>query len=102
MTELHEQFRLLGERWAEQDGVARGLEEMRKSILSELVNQSAHSAISRAEHDAQASQRYKAHVRQMIQERTAANVLKAQLNALQMQFELWRSGNAMKRAEMRL
>lgn len=103
MTEpLHEQFRLLGEKWANQEGEARGAEELRKVILSELVNHSAHTTLGKAEHEARASLRYKTHIQEMVKARTEANILKAQLNAMEMRFEMWRSSNATKRAEMRL
>ncbi len=100
--DLHEQYRILGEDWARQDGVAGGLEDMTKVILSELVNNSSHSTLGRAEHDARGSLKYKNHLIQAREARTKANILRAHYKALDMKFEFWRSSNATKRAEMRL
>ena len=57
---------------AELDGAARMLEKMEKILLSELVNQSGESSISKAEHWARRHERFKAHIVEMVEARTAA------------------------------
>ena len=87
---------------AELDGAARMLEEMKKILLSELVNQSEKSSISKAEHWARDQSQYREHIEKMVNARTAANVAKAEWEATQMRFEAWRTLESTKRAEMNL
>ena len=87
---------------AELDGAARMLEKMEKVLLSELVNQSNESSISKAEHWARRHERFKAHITEMVEARTSANVARAEWEATQMRFEAWRTKEATTRAEMNL
>ena len=87
---------------AELDGAARMLEEMKKILLSELVNQSEQSSISKAEHWARNQDRYREHIDEMVKARTAANIAKAEWEATQMRFEAWRTKQATHRAEINL
>tara|TARA_R100001082_G_C4237652_1_gene105945 strand:+ start:45 stop:395 length:351 start_codon:yes stop_codon:yes gene_type:complete len=87
---------------AELDGAARMLEKMERVLLSELVNQSGESSISKAEHWARRHERFKAHIVEMVEARTAANVAKAEWEATQMRFEAWRTQQATHRAEINL
>ncbi len=87
--------------WAEADGEARMMEKMEKIILSEIVNR-CEGSVAKAEHEARASTRYKEHCTSMIQARTRATVLKAELQAMELAHERWRTVNATRRAEMKI
>lgn len=97
-----ERYRLAAVDWAEKDGAARLLEEMRKSLLAELVNQSNETTLGKAEHWARDHRRYRDHLEKMVVARTAANIAKAKLDAMNMGFEMWRTKQATRRAEMNL
>lgn len=99
--EYAEQFRLKAEEWARLNGEAEKLEHMRKIVLSELVNQRT-GAIGAREHEAQADPVYGVHIQKMTAARTTANIAKAQMEAMRMRFEAWRTVNATRRAEMKL
>ena len=87
---------------AELDGAARMLEEMKKILLSELANQSGESSVAAAVHWAQKHEKFKTHITEMVEARTAANVAKAEWEATQMRFEAWRTKQATHRAEINL
>ncbi|MGI9449348.1 MAG: hypothetical protein ACR2QH_01625 [Geminicoccaceae bacterium] len=99
--ETAEGFRLQGVAWAQADGEARRLEKLEKIIFSEIVNRSEGS-VAACEHAARATNAYKDHCAEMVSARTKANVLKAELDALTMAFEKWRTQQATRRAEMKL
>lgn len=101
IDEFVERYRLTSEEWARLDGEARRLEEMRKPVLGELVNQ-ADGPVARAEHAAYASEHYRRHVEAMVKARTTANIARAEKDAAEMRFEAWRTANATKRAQMRI
>ena len=88
--------------WAVLDGEATELEDLTKTVIGELVNQSAESSVGRAEHDARASLRLKDHLRKKREARTAANIKRAELDGMTMTFEAWRTRQATRRAEMNL
>ena len=88
--------------WAELDGRARELEELRKTVFSEIVNRSNAKSVAKAEHEAFASHEYRVHVKKMVQARTEANVAKAHVDGLKIQFEKWRTMQATRRTEMGL
>lgn len=88
--------------WARLDGNARELEELRKTVFSEIVNQSNAKSVAKAEHEAQASHRYMEHIKKMVRARTEANIAKARMDGLKIQFEKWRTLQATRRTEMGL
>ena len=97
-----EQFRLLARAWAEADGEALRAEKLEKVVFSELVNQSNDGSVAKAEHSARAHSRYKDAVDRLVNSRTAANIARAEMDAMKLRVEIWRSRNATKRAEMQL
>ena len=87
--------------WVTKDGEARRLEKLEKVIFSEIVNQ-AEGPISKAEHAARGSEAYRKHVLEMVQARTDANAVKAELEGMDKKWETWRTLQATRRAEMKL
>ena len=94
-----EQYRIKAQEWAVADGEARKLEKMEKIVFSEIVNQSEGSISSR-EHAARANAAYKQAVSDALGARTKANILKAELDGMEMAWQTWRTLNATRRAEM--
>ena len=99
--EYAEQFRLKAEEWARLNGEADRLEHMRKVKLGEIVNQIG-GPIGKAEHQAHAHLDYKIHIEAMTAARTQANIARAQMDAMRLRFEAWRTVNATRRAEMKV
>lgn len=101
IDDFSEKYRLAGIAWAKKDGEARTADRIRKHVFSELVNQSE-GAVSAREHGATCHPKYKQAVMEAERLRTEANILKAEIDAMQLRFEAWRTRSATKRAEMKL
>lgn len=99
-----EQCRLLALDFAEKDSTADVLEEQKKIIFAELVNfyRATEKAISAAEYQARADERYRQIEAQRANAKTAANIAKAELKSKELAFEFWRTREATKRQEMKL
>jgi len=104
MNNSAEQYRLLAVDYAEKEGEANRLEEKKKIVFAELVNQFRRDekAVVAAEYKARAAEPYKDIIDQYTAARTAANIAKAELRAKEIGFETWRTKEATKRTEMRL
>ena len=99
---LSEQFRIIAERWVDQDAAASMLEETKSAVLSRMMMQTGETAVSKAEMIVKASPAWAAHVTEMVKEREKASLSKVQLEYIRMRFSEWQSFEATKRAEMRL
>lgn len=96
-----ERLRLKRVEWARKDGDARDLEELRKVVLAELFNH-FEGAVEARKMQAYAHQKYRDHVKRMVQMRTEANVLWADVLSMERDFERWRTKEATRRAEIGL
>ena len=97
-----ERYRLAQVDWAEKDGEADRLEETKKIIFSELFNQSDEKTAAKAEHWARCHERYRQAMNDAVKAKTAANIARAEVKAMEMKFERWRTMESTKRAEMSL
>lgn len=88
-----------GENWADAEAIASQLEELKKVVLSELMNTGSGSVASR-EMAALSSIEYRNHIEGMIEARRKANRLKVRYKALETLAELRRTQESTKRAEM--
>jgi hypothetical protein len=97
-----EEYRLLAVDAAKKRSAADKLEEHKKIVFAELVNQfrKTESAISGAEYKARASDAYKTIIEQYTGARTLANIALAELKSKEVMFEAWRTRESTKRAEM--
>lgn len=80
---------------------ADALEERRKCVFSELVNQIGGS-VAKAEHEARAHERYIAMTDEMVSARTKANLSTAKVRGMEARFEAWRTAESTNRAKMQL
>ena len=94
-------MRLAGEEWSDLDAAANMLEETRKSVLAELVNQSKGGSIAAKESEALANPAYKLHLTNMVNARREANRARVKYDTSKMWVELVRTSEATKRQEMR-
>lgn len=100
-NEVAERMRLAGEEWSDLDAAANMLEETRKSVLAELVNQSKAGSMSAKESEALADPAYKLHVTNMVNARKEANRARVKYDTARAWVELVRTSEATKRAEMK-
>lgn len=100
-NEIAERMRLAGEEWSDLDAAANMLEETRKSVLAELMNQSQASSMAARESDALADPAYKLHVTNMVNARKDANRARVKYDTARAWVELVRTSEATKRAEMK-
>jgi hypothetical protein len=100
-TEIAERMRLAGEEWSDLDAAANMLEESRKSVLAELINQSKGGSIAAKESEALANPAYKLHITNMVNARREANRARVKYDTARAWVELVRTSEATKRAEMK-
>lgn len=100
-NEIAERMRLAGEEWSDLDAAANMLEESRKSILAELINQASGGSIAAREYEALANPAYKLHITNMVNARREANRARVKYDTAKAWVELVRTSEATKRAEMR-
>jgi hypothetical protein len=119
---LSERYRLLGEQWADADGAANLLEELKtatleqrktKVIMADMEAQRA-AAIpgeitavreipdNKAERIVKASPEWESYIRQMCNARAAANKLRVQMEGLKLEHSEWTARDANARHEARL
>ena len=100
-NEIAERMRLAGEEWSDLDCAANLLEESRKSVLAELVNQSSGGSIAAKESEALANPAYRLHITNMVNARRDANRARVRYDTAKAWVELVRTSEATKRAELR-
>lgn len=96
-----EWIRLKRTEWAKLDGAARRLEELKPVVEAELFNQ-AEGAMDARKAQARAHPRYRQHIESMVEARTSANVLLAEVKGMETKWDTWRTQNATRRAEMKI
>jgi hypothetical protein len=99
---LSEQYRLIAKKWVEAKAAADILEESKTAVLSQRMMATGEQTISKAEMTVKASAEWHEYLTQMVDARQKANMLKVQLEYIQMQFSEWQSSEATRRAEMKL
>lgn len=99
-TEIEERLRLAGLEWADLDAAACVLEESRKSVLAELMNQSKGGSIAAKESEALANPAYKLHITNMVNARREANRARVRYDTARAWVELIRTSEATRRSEM--
>lgn len=99
---LSEQYRLIAKKWVDAKAAADLLEESKTAVLSQRMANSGEQTVSKAEMLVKASPDWHEYLTQMIDARKTANMLKVQLEYIQMQFNEWQSAEATRRAEMKL
>jgi hypothetical protein len=103
---ISEEYRLVAKRWVDADAAARLREELKTTTLEQqkqdLILREGDMPDSHAERRVKAGKDWEEYIRQMVEARTDANRLKAQLEYVKMKFAEHQDFNASARAEMRL
>lgn len=99
---LSEQYRVIAKRWVDADAAANMLEETKSAVLSKMMVDLGDMAVSKAEMQVKASDEWRDYIKQMVEARSAASMLKVQLEYIRMRFYEWQSQAATRRAEMKL
>ena len=89
-----------GGEWADCESAACLLEETKKTVLAELINQSTESTVAAREQKALADPVYRLHVTNMVSARHKANRAKVAYDAQKVLGELRRTEQSNLRAEM--
>ncbi len=97
-----EQFRIVAKSWVEADAAATLLEDTKSAVLAQRMQAHADLAVNRAEQIVKSSAEWMDHIEKLVSARKHANLLKVQMQYLNMKFQEWQSAEASKRAEMRL
>lgn len=100
IADLYEKLVTSGEAWATANASADMLEEVKKSVLSQIMQdyEGSHAA---KESLALADDRYRAHIKAMVEARREANLARVKWEAQKMYAELVRTKAASERAAMR-
>lgn len=103
---LSEQFRVVAEQWANADGAASLLEELKSTRLSQLktalMAERGDMSDAKAERIVKSDPGWEAYITDMVKCREAANLLRVQVETLRMQHMEETSRSANTRAEMKL
>ncbi len=103
---LSEQFRLAGEAWAEADGAANLLENLKSVTLDQrkakLILERGDMPDNKAERIAKSDPEWEEYIREMVRLRMNANKLKVAMEVLRYRFSEWQSRDANQRHEARL
>lgn len=103
---LSEQYRLTANAWVDADAAARLLEELKTTKLEQektkLFERHGEMPDNRAERIVKASPAWELFIKQMVEAKTEANRLKAQLAVISMRERELADRNATIRAEQRL
>ena len=99
---ISEQFRIIAKRWVDADTAATMLEETKSAVLSRMMSDLGEMPVSRAEMTVKASEPWRDYIKEMVEARQKASLLKVQLEYIRMRFSEWQSMEATKRAEMKL
>ena len=91
-----------GNSWADLNAAADLLEESKKSVLAELMNQTQASSNAAKEMAALADPTYRLHVTNMVNARKESNRARVRYDGMKMLAELRRSQESTRRAEMNL
>lgn len=100
-NDISELFRLSAVKWAEADGEARTKDAFRKRVFAQLVI-AANTSVAAGENQARVDRRYEVAEADAINAETAANIAKAEMEAIKIKIEVWRTRMATQRAEMGL
>lgn len=100
-NDIHEKLVTLGTEWAEENAAADLLEETKKSVLAELMNECNEKTMAAKETYALSHQKYLDHVEGMTLARKAANKAKVRYASAIVWIDLLRTQNANERAANR-
>ena len=101
VLDFPEKFRLTGEALARAQNDVLRAEKKAKRIYSAII-MASEGSIAQREHAARIDPSYTAAEDVWLDSDLLANSLRAELDAMKIAFEIWRSRNANKRAEMNL
>ncbi len=99
---LSEQYYEAALDWSDKEAAASLLEDLKSSVMSQMMNKLGDIAVNKAEKEVKASDEWVAHVKSIIEARHEANRAKAYLEYIRMKFAQWTNEQANARTEARL
>lgn len=97
-----EQYRIMGELWAEAEAAASLLEDTKSAVLAQRMAMQGDIAVNKAEMMVKASREWLDHLNDIVAARKEANLLKIRLEYCRMKYHEEQGLNATQRAEMRM
>jgi hypothetical protein len=97
-----EQYRIMGELWAEAEAAASLLEDTKSAVLAQHMIGQGDIAVNKAEMIVKASREWREHIGKIAAARKEANLLKVRLEYCRMKYHEEQGLNATQRAEMRM
>ncbi len=88
--------------WADKEAAASLKEDLKSSVLSQMMTKLGDIAVNKAEKEVKASDEWVQHVTSIIDARHEANKAKAYLEYTRMKFQQWQNEQANARTEARL
>lgn len=99
-NEIHERYRMAGERWARAEAEASRLEHKRKVLRSQIMIACGKMAINKAQMLAEGDPAYSEHIDKQVAARCEANIAWAEFEAIKVWIDTARSREATERAQM--
>ncbi len=99
---LSEQYYKAALEWSDYEGAASLKEDLKSSVLSQMMMKLGDMPVNRAEATVKASPEWVSHVTDIIETRRDANKAKARMEVIRMRFQQWQSEQANARTEARL
>ncbi len=99
---LSEQYYEAALHWSDVEAAASLKEDLKSSVLSQMMTKLGDMPINRAEATVKASQEWVDHVTDIVETRREANKAKAMLEVIRMRFQQWSNEQANARTEARL
>jgi hypothetical protein len=97
-----EQYRIMGELWADAEAAASLLEDSKSAVLSQRMAMLGDIAVNKAEMTVKASREWQEHIEKIVAARKNANLLKIRMEFCKMKYHEEQGIEASKRAEMRM
>lgn len=97
-----EQYRIMGELWADAESAASLLEDSKSAVLSQRMAMLGDIAVNKAEMAVKASREWQEHIEKIVAARKHANLLKIRMEFCKMKYHEEQGQEASKRAEMRM
>tara|TARA_R110000868_G_scaffold158980_4_gene387430 strand:+ start:2839 stop:3168 length:330 start_codon:yes stop_codon:yes gene_type:complete len=97
-----ELYRIAGEDWADKEAAASVLEDTKGSVMAQRQAALGDIAVNRAEQIVRASPEWVNHINLIVQARKEANLAKVHLEVIRMKYMQEQTGQANRRAEVRM
>jgi len=97
-----EQYRIIGEEWADAEAAASLLEDTKTSVLAQKMSMLGDIPVNKAEMTIKATPDWHSYLAKIVAARKEANILKVRMEYLKMKYHEEQGHEASRRVEMRI